>query len=116
MKLTNDTIDSLCFDKSINVCRAKEAMNLSIHNFMFEILLLKWVCGFDANTGDVLFFIPTNSFRKYGKRKMGLFLTDLKNNWGNAGFEIIEERLLPSGEHPRVDFPSIFYRLKCPNS
>jgi len=112
MKTTNGMKDNVCFAENQNTLRAKEAMDITLRKEKFYRVLSGWTDGYDIDTGDVLYFFPLHDLYNLGEERKKKFLENIKKNWIDAKFEIIEEKELAGDEYFHVGFCSLFFRLK----
>lgn len=109
------TSKNLCFGKSKNVDRANNAYCKTSRNFYVIYNFApsgKIISAFDKDTGDVFFFFAddlVSPINYIGKK----FIKELKANWKEAGFEIIEEKTYPAYTYPRINYNSLCFRLRC---
>ena len=112
MKTTNGMKDNLCFDENENKERADEALNITLRKQEFWCFISGCTHGFDVDTGDVLYFFPLLDIKRLKEEDKKRFLDDIKKNWVDANFEILEEKELAGDEYFHVGFRSLFFRLK----
>ena len=99
------------FEQNENTKRAVEAMRITHKNGKFWHI--GWFYAIDVDTGDVLFCFPIYDFYKLSKEDKEFFIEDLKRNWINANFEILEYKFLGVDEKYAYQlWNRLFFRLK----
>lgn len=131
--------DNLSFRDNENVERAEEALRNTIKKYEHwfkklegtselvyvvehkyyatkeSLRFINYTVGYDIDTGDVLYFFKTRVL--YGldlaaQTKIAkMILTNAKENWKKANFEIVEERI-SEDEYYHAKERSVFFRLK----
>jgi len=109
---SNGSKHSLSFEKNANVDRAKEAAYISIRKFIKEVTLGDYTFCFDEHTEEVLFFIRFETILTLDLFTTQKFYSDLKQNWKNAEFEVVDDRLLGENTFPQIAYASRMFRLK----
>lgn len=100
---------NLSFATTEHTTRASIAANCIINksNSIYNV-----VCGFDLDTGDVLFFFPIDFLDGYSEEEQKQLTQKLRESWIFSNFEIIEETELSWNAYPEVRFCSYCYRLR----
>lgn len=110
MKATNGLLDNLCFGKNQNTKRAHEAFKCTLRKEKFLCVLIEFNYGFDVDTEDVIYFLPLEDLDKIDQNLKQDFLADIRENWTNAGFKIVEEKETEDAYHDGSC--SLFIRLR----
>ena len=114
MMMYSEMKNSLCFDKNSNVERALEATQVSLLKSWEsrDLNISGFTCGFDQDTGDVLFFFPLEDLERLSKENREHLFNSLKHDWNTANFTILEEREGSGYEYFHVGFAHLFFRLQ----
>ena len=111
---TESMNNNVCFGKNEYTERAEEAMQTTLAELRYEFCFSGWLCGFDVDTLDVLYFFPIEDTGKSGftESDRANHISKAKKNWRKIYFEIVEEKELAEFEEFPVGFKSLFFRLR----
>ena len=102
--------DSLSFEENADVERANDVLDMV--NKKNGYILRGLTCGFDEDTGDVLFFLPAEDFLHISKERKEAFFDALKKAWQDAKFKVLHKEKIDGDVYFHVGFCSYFFRLK----
>ena len=77
----------------------------------FELYQSHWICQYNVEKNEVLYFFPLGRVNKLGEKKSD-FIRIIREHWINSGFEIVEQNSLIPNKETHVNYDSLFFCLK----